>query len=552
MTRRQFKRILLALIIISVIVMGMFALSNFVVMEKATTSYPLFNQNITNKKDANFVTKKLREFLLQVKNCDVNIDFKNVYEDTIVAEVTKKDYLARLNNAENKPYIDIMKKYLNIELAHVYLENAEATIDDETKAVGTTYGAIIAIDYLDLEANYKVFKNRQLLNEIDANMEFLTYISNEANVMVSKKYVNDYKIKYNKTAKILKFSAPLEIIQYQTQTKSAGETIPQKLAAIAYNISSEPFAENDALFKQAKIYADKELADVQNKNYDELAKNLTDRYSKNATTKATEYLNKFYNVYQYCDLVKFVEQESTIKFIGYDNVKKSLVYEIEEYPYEDVVDLFFLTDTSTTIAEATKCATKFDSFKDIVAHKEVKKTKRTIELAVGEESKLEATLLQQYMPNEKLLWNKDELEFSGITSIAPKRLVSDYDKFFKVEQLSGFASNAATVHIIRESYREDFKATGNWKKYDDAVLETYTGALKIILDYEKGTYNSYYKEKCDELFAAIQKDLDAKEEITLELSSKNSSLMGVYIKITKKEDLFSMVVKCDNWETPVE
>lgn len=537
MTRGQFKRLLIAIIVGAVLFLVLMGVTNYVSMEEQTTSYQLFNNNITNKKVANNIVKEMREYLKGYQNYSPDIDFNKAFTDTIIAQVMKKDYTEKLTNAENAPYIDILKQYFKVELLNI----SETSVSDTE----LEYTLIIGMDYVDIENNYKLYKNRQYSNEIDSNISFIDYLNVPENVTLSKNYITNYTVKYDIANEAYIYSKTSDILKLQIPTVDASETIPAKLAKIEYNVSLEPIEENKELFNIAKINADKEFADITNKKYDELTEKMEERYQSEKVDNIAAYFIKFYSLYRNCDLVKFIEQESKIKFVGYDNIKKTLIYEVEEYPYEECMKIFKYID-ETTEAEPIKSANKFTAFKKLVDNKEVQKTKKLIELSIDKEGKLTESLLSKYMLPEKLLWNKDELEFSGIVAIDPKNVPLDYSNYFTVQEAPGFANRAAAVYAIRTNFKTD----AEYLKYIDTKVKN---SLKIIFNMEDEAQNDFYKSKCDELIKIIERTYeDIESEKTTEFNNKNSSLNGMTIKIIKTVDAYTMFIKCDSWEVETE
>lgn len=544
MTKGQLKRLLIAMMVGMVIMIVLLSVSSEKkYIESEDFSYDLLNDDMPNnhKKYAEIIAKELIEFMKVFNSYSKDIDFSKIYSDSIECQVVKSEYTKMLENNANKPYLEELKKYYDVKLVNIYSIGGES---EKTELISIKYGAIFKIEYLDLEKNYKIFKNRQFSNEIDSNMEFLEYLKVPENIVISTKFINDYKITWDLVNDKATYSPISKLISLQIPVANITETIEQELEKIVYDVSLESIPENEEKFKKAKTTADKVVQEITAKNYKALASDVLKTYDDSIAKTLKVYMDEFNTLYKESELVKYIEKESKIRFIGYNNTESSLIYEIEEYPYEETVKLFIKEKQSTKVL--TK-ANNFALFSKLVENNEIKKTKRIVEIEVSDNGKLKESLLMELMPKVEYLWNKQELEFTGLVSIKPTELPGDYTSYFSVQEMSGIGKHISVVYVPRSS----FESSSEYLKFTKEKIHK---TLTIILGNDLDNATEYYKKQLnllyDKIIGIIYDSMDDGVEETF--TRKNSKLNGVELTVRKKKTGITVLIKCDNWEVTEE
>ncbi len=544
MTKGQLKRLLIAMMVGMVIMIVLLSVSSEKkYIESEDFSYDLLNDDMPNnhKKYAEIIAKELIEFMKVFNSYSKDIDFSKIYSDSIECQVVKSEYTKMLENNANKPYLEELKKYYDVKLVNIYSIGGES---EKTELISIKYGAIFKIEYLDLEKNYKIFKNRQFSNEIDSNMEFLEYLKVPENIVISTKFINDYKITWDLVNDKATYSPISKLISLQIPVANITETIEQELEKIVYDVSLESIPENEEKFKKAKTTADKVVQEITAKNYKALASDVLKTYDDSIAKTLKVYMDEFNTLYKESELVKYIEKESKIRFIGYNNTESSLIYEIEEYPYEETVKLFIKEKQSTKVL--TK-ANNFALFSKLVENNEIKKTKRIVEIEVSDNGKLKESLLMELMPKVEYLWNKQELEFTGLVSIKPTELPGDYTSYFSVQEMSGIGKHISVVYVPRSS----FESSSEYLKFTKEKIHK---TLTIILGNDLDNATEYYKKQLnllyDKIIGIIYDSMD--DEVEETFTRKNSKLNGVELTVRKKKTGITVLIKCDNWEVTEE
>ena len=533
MTRGQLKRLLIASMagmLVLIIIMSLSGLKEYEVEDNF--AYPLFSSNMSNKEKvyADEVVKDLKSFFSRFNAYSAEIDYSKLYKDSIEMQVAKSEFQKKMSNSVNKPYIDEIKKYFNIKVVNIFSTPTKEDLEE----VLANFGIILKVEYVDLIDNYKIFKNKQYSNEIDNNIPFIDYLKVKENVVISTKVLNNVTAVYNIPNQVASYNSLSQVVALQIPVANSTENIAQQLEKITYDISSETLSSTKEKLERAKTLTDEIVREITEKKYTVMSK---EGYSPNLISSMQSYMYKFIKYYSDCDLVKFVEDESSVRFVGYNNMKNMLVYELEEYPYPEITKVF---KNATQSTQSLTKANNFELFKRLVKNNQIKKTKRIIEIPLDEDGLLAKSLFQEIMPSETHLWNTQELEFSGLTSVKPSELPNDYSTYFAVQPMSGIGNNIVVVYVPKANMKSD-------AEYRAYVKDKISKTLEIVLGGNREDRTEYYKLKLKELEELIIEESQESNK-NIEFSKANSALNNVSISVKTTDESFTLLMKCNNWE----
>ncbi len=546
MNKKKFTKVIVAVFISCLMVLITLEVYNKLNVEKSNSVYDLYNKNIA-KKDKTLATnaiKKVKKVLSQFEMYSPDINFNNMYNDSVLAGAAKKDYLDKLNNTVNQKYFDILKKNLKYEVVHIYKgEYPKARTKNQRFVLN------LSVKYVDIEKNYKIYKNKQLLGIVGPNVDFVTYLSDEKNIQLSQTFISDYYVDYIADSKKYVLKAPDMITFYMFQVKNINQNIDDMISKIVYDISNQPKDEDKANFEGAKKKLDEELEIIRSKDIDktiEWIKNNAN-LSQVEKIKIIEYADNFKTKYAKTDLVKFLLDTNEYEFIGYNNKKNTIVYSVNGYNYDELAKMFITNEVSNVVNHRLNY-NKYLVFKEALKNNEFVKEIRFIEIPVNKSGEA-SPLLPNIMPNENLMWSYDEIEYQGLQGIDVNKVPQDFNKYFSVTSVDGFASRAAVVYVSKDAYKEEFEKTGNWDAYNKDCEKLIIDSLKIILGYEENAGNSVYVEDFNKLVQTILQRMNSTTQEISEIVDRNKcNLNGVTIKLNISGNSFAMTVKVDKWE----
>lgn len=544
MNKKKFMRLIITIFIACLLtLMGLQIYDKYNILESSSV-YGLYNENIpeAEKTIATNGMKKLIKELQAFQVYSPDIKFDIMHKDSVLAGVAKKDYLEKLNNPANKKYINIMKKYLKFKIVHVYRMKPDKK--------NRKYGLCLEVKYLDLENNYKLYKNKQLLGTVDKNMEFFDYLNDSKNIELSQRYIDDYYMTYIYETNEYIFKAPDIITYYMFQIRNINQTIDDAIKSIVYDISNEPKEEEKEDLKKAKAILDKELEYIRSKDTEQ----LTDWLKANINTeiskkiKALEWIDGFKSKYARTQVVKFLFDTNKYEYIGYNNKKNTIVYAIKGYNYDELNKMFINTNFEAETNHMFNY-NKFLMFEKAYKNNEYIPETRFVEVQV-EKKGFTDPLLMHILPKEEYIWDYNEAEYKGLQGIEVKDIPKDYNKYFSVISVPNFANRAAVVYISKESYMDEFEETGSFDSFNNDCNKLIIDSLKIILDYEKNVGNTVYREDFDKLVSVIlQKIKSQKRDTTINIDAKEQNLNGVAIRLNISGNSVAMTVRVDKWET---
>lgn len=548
MNKKKFFRILITIFSTCLIILIGINVYRRLNVEEATSVYPLYDDNIPieERSIATNAIKALKTEMAKFQAYSPNIGFEKMYVDNVLAGAAKKDYLDKLNNPINKQYIDVLKRHLRFKVVHVakgkYPKNRSENL---------RFCFNIEIKYIDIENNYKLYKNKQLLGTIDKNIDFVTYLNDDSNIELSQTYVLSYYIDYIDETSKYQLSSPDVFVYYMFQLQNQNQTIEDIIKNVIYDISNEPKQEEREKLVKAKAIIDKELEYIRAQNTDDLIEWLKNNINNNAIkkTQILNWIKEFDIKYAKTQIVQFLLETNKYEYIGYNNKKNTVVYAIKGYNYDKLFQMFNTSLREESEIDHKGNYNKFLIFKKALENKEYIKETRFIEVEV-DRAGFTKPFIMQMLPLEKNIWDYNEVEYNGLVGIDVKDVPQDFHKYFKVTQVPGFANRAALVYISREPYREDYEATGNWTKYDEDCKKIIVDSLKIILDYEKNVNNTVYRKDFDRLVDRIlQRIYSSRNEFSEEIDPKQSNLNGIRIRINNSGNSIAMTVRVDKWET---
>lgn len=546
MNKKKFTKMIIAVFISCLVVLVGMEVYNKLNVEVSNSVYDLYNRNIPKKekKLATNAIKKTKKTLLEFQNYSPEINFNNMYTDSVLAGAAKKDYLDKLNNNVNKKYFDILKKNLKYDVVHIH-----KGVYPKSRSKNIRFVLNISVKYVDLEKNYKIYKNKQLLGSVGPNVDFVTYLSDEKNIQLSQTFITDYYVDYIAETKKYMLKAPDMVTFYMFQVKNINQNIDDMISQIVYDISNQPKDEDKEKFELAKKKMDEELEIVRSKDIEktiEWIKNNAN-LSQVEKIKMIEYADKFKIQFAKTDLVKFLLDTNEYEFIGYNNKKNTVVYSINGYNYDELSKMFITNEVDNMIDHRLNYS-KYLVFKEALKNNEFVKEIRFIEIPVNKAGEA-SPLLPYIMPNEKNMWSYDQVEYQGLQGIDVNKVPQDFNKYFSVTSVDNFASRAAVVYISKDAYAEEFEKTGTWDAYNKDCEKLIIDSLKIILGYEENANNTVYVEDFNKLVQTILQRMNStSQEISEIVDPKKCNLNGVTIKLNISGNSFAMAVKVDKWE----